>query len=209
MAISAFGAGVFTPTDFADRLRLFGSTLDKPISRGIRAGLSYARNVAIKRFSERGLGRTIFGLDRSGVRPLVKIMPVRRRGDSWTGGLQVKGLMALQEVGGSTKPHIIRPSKAKVLRFEAGRAGGNFIGPMQPGPQRLSEGASSFIGPGRPIFAKEVRHPGGKLPAFPVIGDAMATAATFTQKRIDLEVDRHLAELGLGGRVGAILGQGA
>jgi hypothetical protein len=201
MAVRAYGPGVFTPEDFAGVLRQYGETLDQPVIKGMRFGFGAAKRIAVGRFRRRGVGRRVFGKKGSGAMPLFKVMPIRRRGTAFVGGIEVRGLAALQEAGGATAPHVIRPATKKVLRFEGGRGGAMsmsqrpspaFIGPVTPSRVRLTAPQAAFVGPGQAAFARIVRHPGGKLPRIPVVQDSIESAAQIMADRVQVEIVKHL-----------------
>lgn len=71
-----------------------------------------------------------------------------------------------------TKPHIIRPKRAKFLRFERGGEG-SYIAKTGANPARF--GGPGIVKNGRIVYAKQVRHPGFKPREFGVaiLKDAM------------------------------------
>ena len=83
----------------------------------------------------------------------------------------------INEFGGQTRPHEIRPVRARALLF----ARGGFIGPMesmrtQGGRYAKGKKAaiSRAIGDGSMQFARVVRHPGSKIPERSFLRSALA-----------------------------------
>lgn len=173
--MSRLGAGVFTPEGFADALVQFGKEIERPIKNTIRRGLHRARNRAGADFRTRGIGHSIWGghVTKGGkvaVRAYFKRTGVKKRGDVFVGGLWATGLPALQEVGGRTKAHLIRPTRAKRLVWAT------------------PEGIFS---------AAQVHHPGGKLPAYPVLKRAIEAEAPAIHVELGVEIQKLVAEKGM------------
>jgi len=162
----------FTPDGFAEALLKFGKELDKPITNAMRRGLHRARNRAGELFRTRGVGRTVFGGKKGKVpvRASFKRTGVKRSGDTFKGGLYVKGLAALQETGGRTFAHVIKPKNKKLLVW--------------------ATSAGMFA-------ARWVAHPGGKLPAFPVVKRSMNEEAPAIQNDLDMELKTSIWAKGL------------
>lgn len=80
----------------------------------------------------------------------------------------------IQEQGGVTSPHLIRPRYKKALRWVSGRTGPLLL--MKSGkPSRKNRG---FF-----VFAKLVHHPGSRIPARPFIGPAVTANLGFIEDR--------------------------
>lgn len=75
---------------------------------------------------------------------------------------------AIQELGGVTPPHLIRPVRARVLRFEVG---------------------------GETVFTRLVRHPGSRIPARPYLAPALRDEQPRLESDLDEGVRRLLASL--------------
>lgn len=165
-------AGVFTPEGFADALHQFGKELDKPVVNAVRRGLHRARVRAGELFRLHGIGKTVFGAKRgkTTVRAYFKRSGVRHTGDVYVGGLWAKGLPALQETGGRTQPHEIKPTSGKALAFAT--------------PAGLQ-------------FAKSVQHPGGNLPAYPVLKESVTAEAPSIAADLDVQIKAFAAEKGI------------
>lgn len=169
MGVSSFATGTFTPKDFAAALRAFGKDIDRPIVNAMRRGLNTARNLAIDRFRQRGVGRGIWGKDKvkGSVRFLVKRTRVVRKGNAFIGGLSTQGLPALQETGGRTKAHLIKPKNRKRLAIRTG------------------------LGPGKPIGGKGgLKHPGSRMKRIPFLADALRDSAPRIQAEMDAEIQK-------------------
>jgi hypothetical protein len=150
----------YKPRDLAKVLRrMAGRELMRAQENGMKRGLRRARKIALGELPRRGVLRRIFQKKPKGLGVLITLHRVRFHGTSVIGALQLKGLAAIQEVGGRTKPHVIKPSLKKALRFE-GSSGTHF--------QRVG-----------------VRHPGSKMPAIPVLPGVMAEAAPVIMKEIE------------------------
>ena len=135
------------PKKFAAALLRFAEReKDRPIVNGIRRGMHIARNIAAEEFKKQGVGRGIFVTspkkDKKSIRLIIKRERVRKVGERFEAGLLLRGFAALQEKGGQTKSHEIKPSTAKRLVFPLG---------------------------GRVIVTKRVRHPGSRIPAHPFV----------------------------------------
>jgi hypothetical protein len=131
-----------------------------------RTGTSVQRD-AIEMFRQRGVGRRIFGQKPSGARKLIGRGKLRVRPDELEQPIVFKGLAALQERGGRTKAHGIKPKNKRMLRF--------------------------FLS-GKPIFALSVRHPGGTLPAIPVAAKAAERNRGTLRAEMNKELAKALAE---------------
>lgn len=142
------------PAKFADALRRFATKeKDRAIVNGIRRGMTYARSLAVKSFMATGIGRGIFGhgrkKDTKAVKLIINRMKVRQAGTRIEAGLSVKGVAALQEKGGRTKAHPIRPRRGRFLAFSVG---------------------------GRDVFVPQVQHPGSRIVRAPFAEPAMRRA---------------------------------
>ncbi len=88
-------------------------------------------------------------VSRNGVRGLKGSIyqRVEVRGSRITGYLASNLVYArIHELGGTTRPHVIRPRRAKALAFQMG---------------------------GRQVFARAVNHPGSRIPARPYLSPAL------------------------------------
>lgn len=131
-----------TPAQVAARLRRAAREIRKPAVKALRRGLTLWKGRAIDTLRSRGIGRAIWGTKRGGATMVVKRTRVKDSGGVITAGLHVRGLAALQEAGGRTKPHDITPKIAQRLVFE-GRTG--------------------------TVVARRVKHPGSIVPAIPFL----------------------------------------
>jgi hypothetical protein len=97
-----------TPLEMASKLReLAGEKgLKKVISNGMRRGLRVGKKVALKTLRGSGVGRALWIKRGSGVAPVKVSYPnVRQSRNTYTSALQEKGMAALIEKGGRTRPH--------------------------------------------------------------------------------------------------------
>lgn len=121
--------------------------ITKALLPSMRKGISEVRKQTLQDIKGTSLGRALWakGAKPSAKPPLV-LQSVRARfsrsGGDHVVGLKLKGMAAIQEKGGKTLPHFIKPKKAKFLAFKKG---------------------------GESIFAKRVKHPGSKLSRKPIL----------------------------------------
>lgn len=73
----------------------------------------------------------------------------------------------IHEYGGKTPPHIIRPKTAKALMFQIG---------------------------GQTVFAKEVHHPGSKMPMRSFLRSSLREQASMIQKELSMAVNEAVHE---------------
>jgi hypothetical protein len=121
-------------------LRLSGIAIEKHAKT--------AREAAVRAFVSRGIGKGIFGRNDSGAWKIITLSPIKVSGGSVSVTLAAGGLAGMQETGGHTRPHEIRPKRAKMLVFAV--AGGFGFG-------------------GDMAFAKVVHHPGGVVHKHPAL----------------------------------------
>lgn len=156
----------YTPRQLAAVFRKIADReLGRATENGMKAGLRFGRNVAIELLPRRGVLRSIFGRKPKGIGKLIKVRRTQLRGSVLTGTLELSGLVAIQEIGGRTKAHVIAPKNRKALRFESG-------------------GGTKFSRFG-------VKHPGSRFSPIPA-ADAIQARTT---PRIALEIERRVAEL--------------
>lgn len=107
------------------------------------------------------------GIRSGNLRRAVERLKAKREGEGYTAGLALNldraPYAAAQEFGVTTHAHIIRPVKAKALRWTG-------TGPALPGLEGTGGGHS--------IFAKWVNHPGSRIPARPFATPAVELAAS-------------------------------
>lgn len=143
--------------------------------REIRAGLIRAlrrtgtavQATAIEEAIKRGVMRRVFGKKSSGARKIIRRSKLRIRDGAIEQPITVTGLAAIQERGGRTEPHIIKPKLRKVLKF--GIAGIAGFG-------------------GDAVFATEVNHPGGNHPAMPFLERAAARHMSRFREEVEVEL---------------------
>lgn len=152
-----------TPTETAQQLRTFSKEWGRDISNAMRRVIRRARTQALDRGSQLpGVLHAVFEKDRSGLRKLVKTIRVRRSGETFESGLEVKGLAALAENGGRTAAHRIVPKLARLLVWQ---------------------------GPAGLVFAREVRHPGGRVPKTPFVRPQIERSAEAMKVEVETALD--------------------
>jgi hypothetical protein len=140
--------------------------IDKPFLKAIRKGLKPGREFALGQMRATRLGQALFGARKkpaSGVvrQNLIGSSARRRSLTVFEGTLRAKGLAALIETGGKTKPHRIKAWRGRFLVFQAtGRTG--FLG------LRRRTGI---------IAVPAVNHPGARVPREPFLRRSMERAA--------------------------------
>jgi len=154
----------------AASLRTFGSRIDVPILVGLEQGLYTARAEAINNFTRRGVGRAVFAKNTRGALGLIKVIPAKLRGNSYVGTLQARGLAAIQDQGGRTSPHTIKPKRAKFLVY------------------RTNAGVLH-------ITDKPVLHPGAQHPTMPFMQAATSNAAPRVAQLIDRAIQKFATKL--------------
>jgi len=113
--------------NMAKAFRAFERTKNAPTVNAIRRVLTSIRADAKTRIPADGLGRKIWGKKASGLNALLKRVAVRTSGDSFSGGLEVKGLAGLIEQGGRTTEHRISAWRGRVLARRAGPGAAFFV----------------------------------------------------------------------------------
>lgn len=163
-----------TPGELGRRMRVLGKSFRQHVRAPVDATRRELSQEVRKGFREKNPGRSIFRRRRKGfAAPPLAVSVRSRRGQSpetYAFRLTVKGMAALIEKGGRTKAHRQVPKKAKVLRFEA------------------SGGA---------VFAKQVQHPGSKLPRNPVAERAVKRVAAKLPANLDRSLQRAVTQAGL------------
>jgi hypothetical protein len=163
----------------ARRLRRMAGESERQIVRGIRRGQTRFRTAIIEKFRATGVGRTIFGelnpelmkrknwktIANAGARAFVKRERVRKIGSVYSAGMVLRGLAALTEAGGKTRPHKIHALGAVERKSLAeGRTpamGMRYLQFQVRGKWR------------RPL---SVNHPGSRMPKQPFAAAAARTA---------------------------------
>ncbi len=132
-----------TILQFSAGLSRMGKGVRKALLPPMRKGISRLRKDVIRDIKGTSLGRALWvrkKKDRYGIPPLILEIEPRSRWSNteraWVVGLKLKGMAVIQEEGGRTSPHVIRPKRSKFLAFESG---------------------------GETIFARRVQHPGSKI----------------------------------------------
>src|SRR3954471_20440847 len=145
----AAGAGVFTPEGFAVALEQFGASVPAAVLRAAKRTAPIPRAIAIAKFKARGIGHGLFGKGARGAKWNAAVlirMKVVPQGRSVVMAMELRGFAAMQELGGRTKAHEIRPKNGKALKLKI-----------------PSQGA---------IIRRSVHHPGSRIPRIPFATDA-------------------------------------
>jgi hypothetical protein len=133
--------------EFRQRLGAVGN--EKGIARvatnALRRGARRIVSATVKEEKNRGVLKTIFAKDTSGLRKLVKAGRVELVGGQLECKITLKGLAAIQESGGRTAPHVIEPKTTGKMAFTTH---GQFI-----------------------VTGKRVNHPGAQHPAIPIFAN--------------------------------------
>ncbi len=111
-----------TPGQASAAVKQLGIEKDKEVPNGIRRMLSGWRNVVMKGYQARGIGRAVWAEKKlTTLREIVKRERVVRVGEGWQAGLSIRGMAALMESGGRTLPHSIKSSSGKLWQHPGGR----------------------------------------------------------------------------------------
>jgi len=171
-----------SPAQVAVTVRNFDKLKGKAELNAFRRGLTFARGLLVNLYTTHGIGRSIFGKKKGGMRLLIKRVKVQDDGNRIKGGLEVRGIAALIELGGKTKAHEIRP-KARWLAFAptGGRIGSIF-----------GQEARELV------FAKLVKHPGSRIPKTPQAERALRESVPRINIQIGQAHQELINRLGLG-----------
>ena len=151
--------------EYADALRRYAhQEQETGIATGLRGGgLGLAARYATDDFTRRGVGRSLARRP-GGISGSIVPGQIQKNVSGVIASLRARGLAGLQETGGRTKDHIIRPKKSRLLAFEVRGKG--------------------------LVFVREVRHPGARLARRPVLRGALERALP----RIRADIDRGLQQ---------------
>ncbi len=145
----------------------FGRRVPAAMGRALRRVGTAVQGEMIKLSRERGVMRRVFGKKASGARKLISKRKLRTVGDGIEQPIKIVGLAAIQEQGGRTAPHRIRPSRGNLL----------------------------VIG-GKPIFAPDgVQHQGANMPAFPFADRAAQRHGGRLKEEMEKELGKLRASL--------------
>lgn len=157
-----------TPKQAQQQLVRMGDpkAIRRALTNAFRRGGNKVRVDAIRRFRSRGVGRRIFGGRKFKQKDaLISLGRVRGRGESVEMDLTAKGFAAIQEQGGTTKPHVIKPKNAPLLVFRV---------------------------PGGFVMTKLVNHPGARHPRMPSVEPALEKGAPGITEEIRAAVSGHI-----------------
>lgn len=159
-----------TPTEARINVLKLAAELPREYENAMKRVLRRARTVAAGKIRSRGIGRALWGKGRSTATLSLKVERVKRSGTTLSGGLEAKGVAAMIDQGGMTKPHVIKPKNGTVLALKL---------------------------PGGRAFARAVRHPGSRIPAQPFMKTAQAAVESDLPKELDVANVRAIARAGL------------
>jgi hypothetical protein len=164
---------MITPAQAADQLRKMANPrpLHREVANAFRRGARRIEKRAEDRFTTRGVGRRLFGRKKAGARKLFSVSRVKTQGGVLSAEITVKGLAAIQETGGVTRPHLIKPGKfllkgVPVLVFRTPR--------------------------GLVITSKPVRHPGAMHPAIPSLAPEFEAGIPDVTREVEAAVEKHV-----------------
>ena len=147
-----------TPFQAADALERFLKKEPNLVANAIRRVVRSARTDGMNRMRSRGIGLALFRRRAFDLRQIVKTIRIRQEGNAIIGGVEVKGIAALIEMGGRTLPHPIKPKLGTMLAL------------------KLPQGR---------VFARAVNHPGSRIPAQPSLRPALNAAMPRLATEID------------------------
>jgi len=155
----------------------------RAITLGARSGLRLAHRDAMKRFTSHGIGRAIWGRDvtssggarkGSNLPTFIKLEKTRWTARGLEGALKAKGLPALVERGGRTRPHTITSKSDGVIKFSLPSLPGGFG------------------------FAPKVKHPGAVVPSRPFMRPALEGHVGLIARKIDERLAASVKASGIG-----------
>lgn len=159
MGLTANGQGF---PSMVKTLRAFDRARTKTTVNAVRRVLTSIRADARASIPARGIGRSVWDGNTSGLNKLIKRVRVKADPEGFSAGLSVHGLAGLIETGGRTKPHTIG-SRLQLANpatgfFVSGRAkAGGWASVKHPGgPVRKRTNVYDAIERGQPRFAKAI-----------------------------------------------------
>lgn len=166
-----------TPSEAVLRLNRFIVAERNAILRGLKRGVGRARKPALERLRASGVGRALTtrkkGLPGT-PRLIVSVSRAKQTGpESFEVALQAKGMAALIDQGGRTKPHAIEAKSDQLLSFQARD--------------------------GRSVHVRRVSHPGSNVPRVSSLEPALRGAEPGVAREIQLELGNAVKEVGLDG----------
>lgn len=165
----ASGAGVFTPEGFAQAIEQFGASIRPSVLRALKRTAKIPRAIYIAKARKRGVLRTIFGKSAKGMGGSVKTKVIDRA-PVFVLSMELRGLPAMQEIGGHTK----QPRQGAIFpKFKK---------------------ALALKMPGGVVVAS-AKHRGANIHTFPLATEALTTAAP----KIQAAIDKAIAEFRYGG----------
>lgn len=165
---------VITAHEAAVRLGLLDKEIDRAALNAARRTVTYWRSLTMTGIRSKGVGRAIFEKKAQGLKVIIKRDRTRQEGDAFLGGLRLRGMAAMQEIGGKTAAHLI----------VAKRARGGLLG---------------FLGPnGHVITPKSVHHPGSRIPAMPSAGPAQPLVEARAVQELEKGLLAAITKSGLG-----------
>jgi hypothetical protein len=163
-----------TPKQAQQQLIRMGDprAIRRALTNAFRRGGGRVRADAIRSFRSRGIGRRIFGGKKFKQKDaMISLGRVRGHGDSVQMDITARGFAAIQEIGGTTRPHVIAPK--------------NFAPRGVP--------LLVFRVPGALVItSKPVHHPGSRMPRIPSLAPALERGAPMIGDEIRRALDTHI-----------------
>jgi hypothetical protein len=157
-------SGVFTPEGFAEALAEFGANIRPSIKRALHRTSKIPRAIYMAKARKHGVIKSIFGKNARGLYTLVHTKVVDK-GNVFILALELRGLAALQETGGHTRPPrkgAIFPKNRKALKLKVPSLG--------------------------TVIVASAKHRGANIRRIPSAADALVTAAPRIQAAIDVAI---------------------
>ncbi len=138
----------------------------KVAQNAFRKSARLMRREIVKRARKRGILRRLYGRRVAGLNRMIKLGRVRKlAGGNFQVRLGAGGLMAIQERGGTFRPHIIVPSRARRL---------------------------AFVVAGRLVVTSRVRHPGATHPKMPAFWPGVEASGPHFRRDVAEAIRDHL-----------------
>jgi hypothetical protein len=168
-----------SPGQVGKKLLTLEQRMKRERENALRRTVRRGRQAAQKKLSSRGIGRALWGKGRKkssrtlkGVgHPVLKTIRVKTTGGSMRSGIQARGIAAMiEEGGGRTAAHIIKPVLAKALQLKETGV----------------------------IIRDQVKHPGSRIPHEPFLNAALVLAKAELPPELEKAHRQAIAAEGLG-----------
>jgi len=165
-----------TPQQAQQQLVRIGDprAIQRAVRNALRRGANAIRKDAIARFRSQGVGRRIFGsrkFRQKHTKGLIGVSRARDRGDQVELEIYAKGMAAIQEEGGTTAAHTIKPGAFKLKGV----------------PVLVFRVPSGLV-----ITSKAVQHPGATHPRMPHLKPAIEKGIPDVSREIVAVMDAHV-----------------